>query len=219
MLAVDGDVNQFVERVVLGAFGYAGQSCISVQTAMVHESLYDEVKSKILKRVKKVVYGNPSDKKVLSGPVINDEAADRIFNWIDEATEKGAKVLLGAKRKGKLISPTVVEKVPRSANLYKEEAFGPVLLLTSFKKDADAVKRMNQSRYGLQCGVYTADFARMRYYFDNVEVGGVMVNEAPTYRMDHMPYGGVKDSGFGREGLIWVMEEMTEPRIMVAQNP
>ncbi len=215
VLSQDGAAGVFAEKVARAAFAYAGQSCISVQTALIHESHYESVKRKIVSHTKALKVGDPAKTATWCGPVINESAADRLESWIKEAADKGAKVLTGGKRQGLVITPCVLENVGESEKISCEEAFGPVVLLKPFKLDGEAIRFINRSKYGLQSGLFTNHYPRIQSYFESLEVGGLMVNEVPTYRIDHMPYGGVKDSGFGREGLKWTMEEMTEPKLLM----
>jgi acyl-CoA reductase-like NAD-dependent aldehyde dehydrogenase len=152
---------------------------------------------------------------VLIGPVINDDAADRITKWLDDAKAAGAQVLLGGKREGRLLDPTVLAQVPRHTQLYREEVFGPVTLLSKSTDFESALAEANDGDYGLQAGVFTRDLRRVRRAFHTLEVGGVIIDDSPSFRSDSMPYGGVKGSGLGREGVRYAMEDFTEPRVLV----
>ena len=214
----DADLADALERVVFGAFYQSGQSCISVQRIIIHEAVYDAFKAMLVKRTRALVMGNPHDRKTFIGPMIDVKEAQRLDNWIEEAVQGGAKLLTGGKRDGAMLEATLLEGVNRSATLYREEAFGPVAILSSFAKFEDALAEVNDSKFGLQAGVFTRDLFRMFDAWDRLEVGGVLINDVPSYRVDNMPYGGVKDSGLGREGVRFAMEDMTEIRNLVVRR-
>ena len=209
------DVSRAVSRTVRGAFKHAGQLCISVQRAFVHESVWDEFVGGLAEGAAKLAVGHPLDESVDLGPMVSIEAADRFMEWLDEAVALGGSVVEGGEREGAYVRPTVVEGVPPHARLCAEEAFAPVVVVSPFTRFGDALERCNDSRYGLQAGVFTRDLSRAWAAFENLDVGGVVIDDVPTFRMDNMPYGGSKRSGSGREGIRWAMEHMTELRLMV----
>ena len=214
----DVDIDRAVARITYGAFYQSGQSCISVQRLLIHSSLYESVKSKLVDAAKKLKSGDPSDESTFLGPLISEKDAMRVEQWIGEAVKAGARTLCGGSRRGAFFDATIVEGVPSTAKLSCEEAFGPVMTIESFTDFADAVAKANSSRYGLQAGVFTNDLGRAMFAFENLEVGGVIINDVPSMRVDSMPYGGVKDSGLGREGVRYAIEEMTEIRAMVTKR-
>jgi acyl-CoA reductase-like NAD-dependent aldehyde dehydrogenase len=208
------DVNSLVKRIALGSYGQSGQSCIKVQRIYVHEDNFDEFKRKFVEETKVTKSGDPSNAETVVGPLIDKTAADRIESWIEEAVDNGAKILVGGKRNGLVIESAVLTKVKPGMKLYCEEIFGPVVTLHTFQTIEEAVSGVNDSSYGLQAGIFSNDFNNIFYAYENLEVGGVIVNDFPTYRIDHMPYGGIKDSGLGREGIKYAIEEMTEPKLL-----
>ena len=216
----DADLRPAAGRIARGAFAYAGQSCISVQRILVHRKVHSRFVRFFLEATRReIVMGNPANPKVLVGPLISKEAADRVESWIEEAKRKGAKVLLGGRRKpGNFIQPTVVTNVRHDLSINCQEAFGPIALVESVKNFEEAMRIANDSRYGLQYGVFTNSLDHTLEAFQKLEVGGVMINDYSTYRTDPMPYGGIKDSGFGREGVRYAMEEMTEPKLLVMRK-
>ncbi len=208
-----------VARIVYGAYSYAGQKCISVQRIYVHDRVYDAFLAQFLAATAKVKCGDPRDPEVLIGPMINQAAAVRVEQWIDEAKARGARALAGGPRQGSVVPATVLVDVPADTKVSCAEAFGPVVTIDRFRDFDDALARVNDSRFGLQAGVFTADLNRALRSWSELEMGGVIINDIPTWRIDPMPYGGVKDSGLGREGLRSSMEEMTEVRLMVVNAP
>ncbi len=215
----DVDLDDAVPRIVTGAFYQSGQSCISVQRILVHTSRYDELRAALVKRTRELSCGDPKSETTFIGPMISEKEAARLERWIAEAVKHGAKVLCGGKRNGTMHEPTLLEHVDRRCELYREEAFGPVAILERFEVWDDALHRVNDSRYGLQAGVFTRDLYRAQQAWDELEVGGVVIGDVPSYRIDHMPYGGVKDSGLGREGVRFSIEHMTEIRLMLVRTP
>jgi acyl-CoA reductase-like NAD-dependent aldehyde dehydrogenase len=210
------DIAWAVKRVATGGFAYAGQSCISVQRVFVHERLYEPFASQLVARVRALVVGDPLDSATDVGPMIDTGEVDRIEAWVNEAVAAGARVLTGGARIGRsAYAPTVLEGVPETAKVCAQEVFAPLVALYPFSEFSDAVAAVNRSRYGLQAGVFTASLPHTLVAFDRIEAGGVIVNDVPTWRIDHMPYGGVKDSGAGREGPRYTIEEMTEPKLLV----
>jgi acyl-CoA reductase-like NAD-dependent aldehyde dehydrogenase len=213
------DVGWAVKRSLVGAFAYAGQVCISVQRMFIHESVWDEFLERFVEGARALNVGDPLDTQTDVGPMVDAAAASRTQRWVDEAVQLGGKVLLGGKADGSFFEPTVLTDVPVSAQVCSNEAFAPLVVAFPFSDFGDAIRQVNDSFFGLQTGVFTNDLAHAWQAFGELEVGGVIVNDIPTYRIDNMPYGGVKDSGQGREGLRWAMEDMTEIRIMVLAQP
>ena len=210
------DVRFAAERVAAGGFSFAGQSCISVQRVYIHDHVFDEFTSTLVKLVEGLKVGDPLDPSTDVGPMIEESEAERIESWVREAVADGARVLTGGRRLGgALYAPTVLTDVPGEARVCTEEVFAPVIVLARFTSFESALEEVNRSSYGLQAGVFTANLERSLQAFDTIEAGGVLVNDVPTWRIDHMPYGGVKDSGLGREGPKYTIEEMTEPRLLV----
>lgn len=211
----DTDLAFAAKRCRLGSFAYAGQICISVQRMFIHEPVYGEFMERFIEEVGQTVVGDPLEEKTEVGPIIDLQSAARIEEWVAEAVGGGAKVLTGGKRKGTLMEPTVLEGVKPEMRVSCMEVFGPVVTVQPYGEFEEALQAVNESVYGLQAGVFTADLKAVHRAFEVLEVGGVIINDIPTYRVDHMPYGGVKESGFGREGLKYAIEEMTEMRLMV----
>jgi len=212
------DVDHVVSRVGFGAFYYGGQSCISVQRVYVHESIYDEFKQKLVAHVATLKKGDPFDENTFIGPLISENSAKRLESWVQEAKEKGGKLLVGGNRDGSFFDPTIMEDVPASAKLACEEAFGPICVLYKFSDFNSAISEVNKSRFGLQAGVFTNDWKKAWYAYDKLEVGGVVINDIPSVRVDAQPYGGIKSSGVGREGLRCTIEEFTEPKILLTKD-
>ena len=213
------DIAWAVKRTLVGAFSYAGQVCISVQRLFVHEAVWDEFMDAFVAGAKALKVGDPIDPTTDVGPMVDRAAAGRTQRWVDEALALGGKALLGGTADGSFFPPTVLTDVPDTAQVCSNEAFAPLVVAFPFGELDDAIARVNDSMFGLQTGVFTNDLAGAWRAFGELEVGGVIVNDVPTYRIDHMPYGGVKDSGLGREGLRWAIEDMTEIRIMVLAQP
>ena len=209
------DLERAIPKLVYGAFSYAGQKCISVQRLYVHARRWNEFVARFVEAARKVKIGDPRDPEALVGPMIDQANAERIERWIAEAVARGAKVLLGGPRQGRVVPPTVLTEVPRDVPLQAEEAFAPTVNLACVGSFAEAIAQVNDSRFGLQCGVFTNDLDHALQAFNQIAVGAVVLNDAPSYRIDHMPYGGVKDSGLGREGIRYAMQEMTEERLLV----
>ncbi|MEO7993104.1 MAG: aldehyde dehydrogenase family protein [bacterium] len=215
ILAPDADLNDALPRCVEAAYSYAGQVCISLQRLFVHESQYDTVRARLILLVEAVKSGDPADPSTVNGPLITTGDADRIEEWIAAAVTGGATLLTGGARSGQIISAALLDNVDPEAALSCREAFGPVLILERYSEFAEACARINASRYGLQASVFTRDLGLAMQAHQTLHVGGVMINEPPTYRVDSMPYGGVKLSGLGREGVKYAIEEFTEPRLCV----
>ncbi len=219
---VDADqkprLDHVIERLIFGAFYQSGQSCISVQRIYVHESLYDELKKRLVAAVKSLKAGDPKKKETFLGPMIDEAAAERLHGWIEEARKAGGKVLCGGSRKGSMLEATLMDNVPRDAKVNRQEVFGPFALLAPFKTLDDAIAMTNDSDYGLQAGIFTDSLANAMRAWNELEQGGVIVNDVPSFRVDNMPYGGVKLSGAGREGVRYAIEDMTELRLMVMRE-
>ena len=213
------DLDWAVKRCLVGAFSYAGQVCISVQRMVIHEDIWDAFMERFVAGAKALKVGDPLDPTTDLGPMVDATAAGRTQRWVDEALAMGGKLLLGGKADGTYFPPTVLSEVPLTAQVCSNEAFAPLVVTFPFRELDEAIGLVNDSMFGLQTGVFTNDLAGAWKAFAELEVGGVMINEVPTYRIDHMPYGGVKDSGQGREGLRWAIEDMTEIRIMVLAQP
>ena len=215
----DADLDDAVARIIIGAFYQSGQSCISVQRILVHRSIYDGFRDKLVAASKKLVAGNPRRDETNIGPMISEAEAARLETWIRDAVSRGGKVLTGGRRQGPMMEATLLENVPGDADLCAKEAFGPVAVLASFDDFDAALDEVNDSVYGLQAGVFTRDIYKAYHAWDRLEVGGVIVGDIPSWRVDNMPYGGVKESGQGREGVRFSMEEMTETRLFVLRTP
>jgi len=213
------DLDWAVKRTLVGAFAYAGQVCISVQRMFIHRARYDEFIERLVDGARALKLGDPLDPETHLGPMVDAQAAQRTERWVVEAEELGGRVLLGGRADGSFFPPTVLVDTPREAQVCSNEAFAPLVVAFPFDHFDDAIRQVNDSFYGLQTGVFTNDLRHSWRAFNELEVGGVIVNDIPTYRIDHMPYGGVKDSGMGREGLRWAMDDMTELRIMVVAEP
>jgi len=212
------DVADAAQRIRVGAFYQSGQSCIGVQRVLIHENLYDELRDALIEEARGLVLGDPREEATDLGPLISEGEARRLETWIAEAREGGARVLCGGGRRGALLEATLLEGVPHDAPLYAAEAFGPVACLSSFADFDAALREVNEGRFGLQAGVFTGDLEHAQRAFDELEVGAVVINDVPSWRVDSMPYGGVKDSGLGREGLRWAIEDMTEMRLCVTRR-
>ncbi|HEY4633422.1 MAG TPA: aldehyde dehydrogenase family protein, partial [Candidatus Limnocylindrales bacterium] len=213
------DLDWAVRRTLVGAFAYAGQVCISVQRMFVHDEVWDAFMERFLAGVAALKLGDPLDPSTDVGPMVDANAAGRTQRWVDEAVAMGGRLLAGGGADGTYFRPTVLTDVPLAAQVCSNEAFAPLVVAFRFTDLDDAIAQVNDSMFGLQTGVFTNDLAGAWRAFGELDVGGVIVNDIPTYRIDHMPYGGVKDSGLGREGLRWAIEDMTELRIMVLAQP
>jgi acyl-CoA reductase-like NAD-dependent aldehyde dehydrogenase len=211
----DADLDYAVQKCIAGGFGQAGQSCISVQRVLVHDPVYAAFEKRLLDGVAKIKTGDPKDPQTMVGPVIDASNADRILSWISEAKAAGARILAGGTREGNVVQPTVVREARADLKVSCQEVFGPLVTLAPYKTFEDAVRVADDSAYGLQAGVFTHDIRLVRHAVENLNVGGVMVNEVPTMRVDSMPYGGTRDSGLGREGPRYAMHEMSEPRLVM----
>lgn len=211
------DIEDAVKKVTVGAFAYSGQVCISVQRMLLHEKIEKEFTEKFVARARDLKTGDPLEESTQLSVMIDESAAEKASGWVDEAVEGGAEVLCGNERDGAMLSATVLRNVHSEMRVVKDEIFAPVAVVETFSEFEEAVSLANQSRYGLQAGVFTGELSRAMFAAENLEYGGVIVNDVPTFRVDNMPYGGVKDSGFGREGLRYAMEEMSEIRLVSLQ--
>ena len=208
-----------VDEIVHGAFYQSGQSCISIQRIVVHESVYDVFKNALVDKVKSLKCGDPMEEDTFIGPVINDSAAKKVTSWVKEAVDKGGILLCGGERLDRnIVTPAIVENVPHDTDLAQDEVFGPVVCIEKYSDFKEAVNLVNKSKFGLQAGVYTNNWNKAHYAFDNIECGGVCINSVPSVRIDSQAYGGVKDSGIGREGPKYAIEDYTELRVMVMKN-
>ena len=214
----DADLEAAARRAVIGGFTYSGQVCISVQRIYVHQKVFDAFLEKLLAGVRALEVGDPFDEKISVSSLIRLGEAERVDAWIQEARAGGASVLLGGKRKDSVVQPTVLTSTRPGMKVVDGEVFGPVVVVEPYGDFDRALAAVNDGRFGLQTGIYTNDLRAAWKAFETLEVGAVMVNEIPAYRADHMPYGGVKDSGLGREGVRYAIEEMTERRLLVL-NP
>ena len=214
----DADLDNAAERIAFGGYYQAGQSCISVQRVLAHESVAEEFTDKLVAEVAKLKTGDPLDPETEVGPLIDHDALERVTAWVDEAVQAGAEVLVGGKREDPFYVPTVLGRTSPDMKVRCEEIFGPVTTVGTYTAFEDAIAEVNESKYGLQAGVFTSDVKRLFLAFRDLEVGGVVANDVSAFRADQMPYGGTKDSGSGREGLRWAMQEMTEPRALVLSD-
>jgi acyl-CoA reductase-like NAD-dependent aldehyde dehydrogenase len=216
---LDSDLDDVAARLVIGAFYQSGQSCISVQRIIAHAAIYDALCEKLVTLTLALKVGDPKEPDTFIGPLITEGDAVRLEQWIAQAKRAGARVLCGGERRGAFLLPTLLENVPRTEPIYGREAFGPVAVLSRFSDFDDALAEVNDSAYGLQAGVFTKDIHKAHKAWNTLEVGGVVIGDVPSWRVDNMPYGGVKNSGLGREGVRFAIEEMTEPRLMVVRTP
>jgi len=210
----DADLDLAVERSVMGSFAYAGQICISVQRIYVHKKIYDKFKKEFLEKTSKLKLGDPLDMETDVGPMITEDEAKRAESWVNEAAKEGAKILIGGKREGVFYYPTVLEDVKPEMKVIALEVFAPVVSLVPFEDFSEAVRMVDDSMYGLQAGVFTENIENAFQAIKGIKVGGIIINDVPTYRADNMPYGGVKESGIGREGLKYAIEEMTDIKMV-----
>jgi acyl-CoA reductase-like NAD-dependent aldehyde dehydrogenase len=211
----DANLDWAAEKCAVGAFVHGGQICIKAQRIYVEKSVYGEFVDKLVARARATVAGDPSQEDTFVGPLIDDASADRVVAWVDEALAAGARRLVGGERRGRVVSPTVLVDVPRDAKVCREEIFGPVVVVSPVASFEEALREVNDSAYGLQASVFTSDLSRARRAFRELEVGGVIINDTPSFRSDNYPYGGVKASGIGREGVRDTMHEYTEDRVLV----
>jgi acyl-CoA reductase-like NAD-dependent aldehyde dehydrogenase len=214
----DADLKAAAGRIAYAALAYAGQVCISVQRVFVHTDVYEPFLEHFLAATAALPVGDPRDPRTVVGPVIDDGAARRVLEWVEEARAGGARVAAGGGRQGNVLAPLVLTQVPPTARVSCAEVFGPVAVVAPFATFEEAVAKVNDSPYGLQAGVYTRDLTQALYAFRHLDVGGVLVGDVPTFRLDHTPYGGSKDSGLGREGVRYAMEEITERRLLLVRT-
>ncbi|MFI4874224.1 MAG: aldehyde dehydrogenase family protein, partial [Blastopirellula sp. JB062] len=214
----DADLNDAIKRLIVGAFYQSGQSCISVQRILAHRDIYDALKKGLLDAVAQLKSGDPKDKETFIGPMISIGEAERVESWIASAVDAGASLLIGGQRDGAMVEASLLENVPTDQPLSCDEVFGPVAVLAPFDNFDEALRIANDSQYGLQVGVFTRDVYKMLKAWDRMDVGGVILGDVPSWRVDHMPYGGVKNSGLGREGIRFAIEDMTEIRNLVIRE-
>ncbi len=212
------DLDDVVDRLLFGAFYQSGQSCISVQRILAHRDVVDALRERLVTRAKALPMGDPKDEATFLGPVISEKEAIRIERWVKEAVAGGGKLLCGGGRVDAMVEATIVEDAPKTSELARREVFGPVALLSAWDDFDAALAEANDSDYGLQAGIFTNDLRKAMRAWDELDVGGVVINDVPSFRVDNMPYGGVKDSGVGREGVKFAMDEMTEPRMLVMRE-
>lgn len=213
------DLDDAVARLVIGAYYQSGQSCISVQRILAHRSIYGELRRKLIAAVAGLRHGDPHDEATFVGPMIDEREALRVETWVDESIAAGGQALVGGKRGGAVYEATLLEGVPHDCRVWKDEVFGPVAVLEAYDDFDAALATVNDSEWGLQAGVFTRDLYRARRAFRELDVGGVVIGDVPSWRVDHMPYGGVKGSGLGREGIRWAIEDMSEVRLLVVRTP
>jgi acyl-CoA reductase-like NAD-dependent aldehyde dehydrogenase len=219
IVAADADPGKVVPRLVFGAYYQSGQSCISVQRILIHASRYAEYRDKLTAAVKALKHGDPRSEDTFIGPMIAESEARRLESWIGEAVDGGATLLCGGSREGAMLQAALLENVPEGCALSAEEAFGPVAIIAPYTDYDAALETINNSKFGLQAGVFTNDIHDAMKAWDRLDVGGVVIGDVPSWRVDHMPYGGVKDSGLGREGVRYAIEDMTELRLLVIRDP
>lgn len=215
----DADLQDAVARVVFGAFYQSGQSCIGVQRIIVHDDVYDEFRDRLVAATKQLIAGDPKLEETFIGPMISEREAARLHQWIHAAIAAGATLLCGGQRQGAMLDATLLEHVPPDQDVCRQEAFGPAAVLSRFRDFEQALAEVNDSVFGLQAGIFTRDLYRAQRAWDVLEVGGVIIGDVPSWRVDNMPYGGVKDSGLGREGVRFAMEDMMEIRNLVIRTP
>ena len=219
MIDADTEITDaLVDRLIGGAYNHAGQVCISVQRILVHADVYAELKKKLVAKLKKIKAADPELDSTLVGPMIKESEAIRLKKWVDKAVKKGAKLLAGGELNGVMFEPTLLENVDAALEVYKDEVFGPVAIIEKYKSFEQGIDRINSSRFGLQAGVYTQNLNKILYAWDHLHVGGVIINDIPSFRVDNMPYGGVKDSGLGREGVQYAIRDMQEERILAIKR-
>ena len=219
VVAEDADLQDATDRIIIGAFYQSGQSCIGVQRILIHESVYDDMKERLVQATTALPSGNPKDEDTFIGPMISEKEANRLHTWIQSAVSAGGSLLCGGNRDGAILEPTLLQNVPTQEKICTHEAFGPVAVLSPYRDFQEAIAQVNDSQFGLQAGIFTRDLYRTLEAWDDLDVGGVVVGDIPSWRVDNMPYGGVKDSGLGREGVRFAMEDMTEIRNLVIRTP
>jgi acyl-CoA reductase-like NAD-dependent aldehyde dehydrogenase len=214
----DADLELAAQRTAIGGYYQAGQSCIAVQRALVHRDVYARFRELLIQQTEQTPFGDPSDPATVCGPLIDQGNADRVERWIGEAVDAGARVLVRGRRSGQLLGPTLIDQAPRSTRVVAEEVFGPVIALDIFDRLEDGLTMANDTRFGLQCGLFTHDLRAVMRAWDALEVGALIHDDIPAFRVDLMPYGGVRDSGLGREGPRYAVEELTESRLLVLRR-
>ena len=214
----DTDIAEAVERIVIGAFYQSGQSCIGVQRILVHSKIYDAFRDALVERSKALIAGDPKNEDTFIGPMISEKEATRLHSWVEEAVAAGGTLLCGGNREGAMLEATLMEYLSKEQSICTQEAFGPVAVLSSFDDFEAALDEVNDSTFGLQAGIFTRDIHKAYRAWDKLDVGGVVIGDIPSWRVDNMPYGGVKDSGLGREGISFAIEDMTEIRNLVIRT-
>lgn len=214
----DADIDDAVTRIVFGAFYQSGQSCIGVQRIYLHEQIADQFKEKLVRATQDLRMGDPKDPDTFIGPMISESEAIRLSDWINQAIKNGATLLCGGQRNGNMLSATLLENVDKDQTIRNEEAFGPVAIIDTFDCFDTVLSEINDSKFGLQAGIFTRDIYKAHKAWNTLDVGGVIIGDVPSWRVDHMPYGGVKDSGIGREGIKYAIDDMTELRLMVLRT-
>ena len=220
-VVVDHDtpnLEKVAARIAGAAFGFAGQSCISVQRIIIHEAIYLQFRRFLKQAAEDLHTGDPANESTVCGPLIDQANADRVEDWINGATEAGGRIVCGGRRSGSVISPTLLEEVPHDQPVVSDEVFGPVAVLDAFEDFSQALNMVNDSRYGLQAGIFTSDITKIQMAWETIEAGGIIQGDVPTWRSDPMPYGGIKDSGTGREGPLHTYRTMTEERLLVIKR-
>ncbi len=209
------DIDIAVKKSIIGGFAYSGQVCIHAQRFYVHHSIFEKFKQQMISKTKQLKKGNPLDMDTDISVMIDESNAKRVEAWVAEAIDDGAELLTGGKREGNYFEPTILTNTNNAMKVCSHEVFGPVITIEPYKNFEEAVNKVNNTRYGLQAGVFTNKISEMNLAFKQIETGGVIINDVPTFRVDHMPYGGIKDSGFGREGVKYAIHDMMEPKVMV----
>ncbi len=215
LVSESANLDLAVNKCLVGSYAYSGQVCIHVQRIYVHENVFDKFAEKFIEGTKKLKYGDPQDSDTEISSMIDENNAIRVETWVNDAENEGAKILYGGKRNGTYFEPTIITNTKKQMNVCALEIFGPVVTLEKVKNFKTGISEINDSQFGLQAGVFTDSLENMNYAFNELEVGGVIINDVPTFRVDHMPYGGLKNSGFGREGLKYSIFEQMEPKILV----
>ena len=214
----DADLEDAVDRIIIGAFYQSGQSCIGVQRIIVHSKIYDQFRDALVSKAKNLIAGDPKDERTFIGPMISEKEAARLHGWVEQAIASGGTLLCGGKRNGAMLDATLLENVAKDQTVCTEEAFGPVAVLSKFDDFEAALDEVNDSEFGLQAGIFTRDLYKAHRAWEKLDVGGVVIGDVPSWRVDNMPYGGVKDSGLGREGIRFAIEDMTEIRNFVIRT-
>ncbi|PCI25147.1 aldehyde dehydrogenase [Candidatus Peregrinibacteria bacterium] len=213
-----GDINRALKQSLIGAFAYSGQVCIHVQRIFVQKDLYNNFLKRFTEGVQKLQTGDPLSEKTEISSMINEKNAQRIDDWVQEAVQQNAKIIIGGGKTGTFYEPTVITHTKKGMKIVDEEAFGPIVIIEPYNTFTDAIDMINDSKFGLQAGVFTKNMDEQYQAWNEIESGGVIINDMPTFRVDHMPYGGVKDSGLGREGVKYAIQDMMEPRIMIVDH-